>query len=241
MAQYLVLALTRGPRPWLILISLAGWGLLLGAAQMLSIPAFCGTFPALDHAVSRQGVEQVLLFNPPRQLLSSWWLMLLAMMPLLLVHPLDYVWRRSLLRKRWQAVALFVIGFSAIWTLAGVVLMALTVGARVILGFSPMDTLIVALGVCLVWQASPFKQACLNHCHNQPRISAFGLDFFKDCLRYGMVSAGWCVGSCWALMLLPMLAEQGHVPLMLVSMGWMLRERFKRPRPVRWHWPRLFR
>ncbi|MCU1752076.1 DUF2182 domain-containing protein [Pseudomonas sp. 6D_7.1_Bac1] len=244
MAQYLVIALIRGPRPWLILISLAGWGLLLGAAQMLSIPAFCGTFPALDHAVSRQGIEQALLFNPPRQLLSSWWLMLLAMMPLLLIHPLDYVWRRSLLRKRWQAVALFVIGFSAIWTLAGVVLMGLTVGARVILGFSPMDTFIVGLGVCLIWQASPFKQACLNHCHYQPRISAFGLDFLKDCLKYGMVSAGWCVGSCWALMLLPILAEQGHVSLMLLSMGWMLFERFKSPRPVRWHWPfqlRLFR
>jgi predicted metal-binding membrane protein len=240
MAQYLILALTRGPRPWLILISLAGWGLLLSAAQMLSIPAFCGTLPVLDYAASWQGIEQALLFNPPRQLLSSWWLMLLAMMPLLLVHPLDYLWRRSLLRKRWQAVVLFVIGFSAIWTLAGVVLMGLTVGARVMLGFSPMDTLIVALGVCLIWQASPFKQACLNHCHHQPRISAFGLDFLKDCLKYGMVSAGWCVGSCWALMLLPMLAEQGHLPLMLLSMGWMLWERFKSPRPVRWYWPRLF-
>lgn len=244
MAQYLVIALTQGARPWLILISLAGWGVLLGAVQMLSIPAYCGTFPALEHAASWARIEQALLFNPPRQLLSSWWLMLLAMMPLLLIHPLEHVWQRSLSRKRWQAVLLFVLGFVAVWTLAGMVLMTVTVGARVILGGSQLITFVAALGVCLVWQASPLKQMCLNRCHYQPRISAFGFDFVRDCLRYGAVSGGWCIGSCWPLMLLPMLVEQGHLPMMLLAMGWMLLERMQRAQPPRWHSPfhlRLFR
>ncbi len=240
MGAYLIQAVTRGFLPWLILISLAGWGLLLGSVQMLSIPAFCGALVPLAYAASWQGIEQALLFNPPRQLVVSWLSMLLAMTPLLLVYPLTYVWQRSLLRKRWQAVVLFVLGFTSVWTLAGLLLMTLVVAARVMFGVSQAMAFVVTLAVCLVWQASPLKQRYLNRCHHQPRISAFGWGFIKDCLAYGVVSAGWCVGSCWALMLLPMLAEQGHVPLMLVSMGWMLWERFKRPRPVRWYWPRLF-
>lgn len=237
MRPYLVQALTRGSRPWLMLLSLAGWGLLLGSAGMLSIPSFCGSMALLDYAAGWQGIEQALLFNPPRQLLGSWLLMLLAMTPMLLVHPLAYVWQRSLLRKRWQAVALFVLGFVTVWTLAGLLLLTLVVVARVMLGVAPLTAFAATLAVCLLWQASPIKQRCLNQCHYRPRISAFGLGFIRDCLMYGVVSGLWCIGSCWPLMLLPMLAEQGHLPLMLLGMAWMLFERLRNPRPALWSWP----
>ncbi|APC18691.1 hypothetical protein BLL42_24370 [Pseudomonas frederiksbergensis] len=243
MGPYLIQVVTRGFLPWLILISLAGWGLLLGSVQMLSIPAFCGAFVPLAYAASWQGIEQVLLFNPPRQLVVSWLLMLLAMTPLLLVHPLTYVWQRSLLRKRWQAVVLFVLGFASVWTLAGLLLMTSVIAARVMFGVSQAMAFVVTLAVCLVWQASPLKQRYLNRCHHQPRISAFGWGFIRDCLAYGVTSGGWCIGSCWALMLLPMLAEQVHLPMMLLAMGWMLLERLQRTQPARWRWPfqlRLF-
>jgi len=235
MGPYLVQAMTRGFLPWLILISLAGWGLLLGSVQMLSVPAFCGAFVPLGQAASWQGIEQALLFNPPGQLLLSWLLMLQAMTPLLLLHPLAYVWQRSLLRKRWQAVLLFVLGFASVWTLAGLLLMALVVAARVMFGVSEAMAFFGTLAVCLVWQASPLKQRYLNRCHYQPRISAFGWPFIKDCLAYGVLGGAWCVGSCWPLMLLPMLAEQGHLPIMLLCTGWMVVERFQRPRPPQWH------
>lgn len=237
MGQYLVLALTRGSRPWLLLLSLAGWGWLLGSAGMLSIPSFCTSLPLAGYALGWQGIEQALLFNPPRQLLLAWLLMLLAMTPMLLVHPLTYVWQRSLLRKRWQAVALFLLGFATVWTLMGLLLMTVVVLSRVWLGVSETPAFIACLALCLAWQASPIKQRCLNHCHHQPRISAFGLGFVRDCLGFGLSSGLWCIGSCWPLMLLPMLAEQGHVALMALCMGWMLYERMQRPRPAHWHWP----
>ncbi len=236
MGRNLVLFLSRGSRPWLILISLAGWGWLLGGVRMLSVPAFCGTWPS-GYTASWQGIEQVLLFNPPLALLGDWTLMLLAMMPLLLAHPLEYLWRVSLSRKRWQALCLFVVGFGSVWTLAGVGLLAVAVSTRVLLGVEPSMALVGGLLICLLWQASPAKQRSLNHCHHQPRISVFGSAFLKDCLKYGVVSGAWCVGSCWALMLLPMLAEQGHLALMLLTMAWMVLERLQRNREPQWGWP----
>ncbi|BBP77473.1 hypothetical protein CCU68_25725 [Pseudomonas gingeri NCPPB 3146 = LMG 5327] len=239
MGRYLLLFLTRGSRPWLIVISLAGWGWLVGGVQRLSVPAFCGTWPTLGYAASWQGIEQALLFNPPGQLLGGWSLMLVAMMPLLMVHPLEYLWRTSLSRKRWQALGLFVIGFGSVWVLAGVGLLSLVVSVRVLLGIEPSGVFLLGLSICLLWQASPVKQHSLNRCHHQPRISAFGFGFVTDCLRFGVVSGVWCVSSCWALMLLPMLMEQGHLVLMAFVMVWMLLERFLRNRPPHWRWPFL--
>ncbi|MGY2226799.1 copper chaperone [Pseudomonas gingeri] len=233
--------LTRGSRPWLILVSVAGWMCLVGNGQMLSVPAFCGDFSLLGYGSGWQGIEQALLFNPPDQLLSSWWLMLLAMMPLLLAQPLDYLWRRSPARKRWQAIGLFVLGFAATWTLAGVLLMASVVGARVLVGLPAPVAFVGALLLCVVWQASPAKQRCMNRCHEQLHLSASGWAFIKDCLEYGVVSGGWCIGACWALMLLPMLVEQGHLALMLLTMAWMVLERLQRNRAPQWHWPFLLK
>ncbi|KIH83152.1 DUF2182 domain-containing protein [Pseudomonas batumici] len=237
MGRYLLLFLSKGSRPWLILISLAGWGWLLGGVQRLSGPAFCGAWPSLGYTASWQGIEQVLLFNPPQVLLGGWTLMLLAMMPLLLAHPLEHLWRVSLSRRRWQALGLFVLGFGSVWTLAGVGLLTVAVGVRVLLGIEPLTALVGGLLICLLWQASPAKQRSLNRCHHQPRISAFGFAFLRDCLKYGVVSAVWCVGSCWAVMLLPMLAEQGHLLLMLLTMAWMVLERLQRNRVPQWRWP----
>ncbi|NBF04582.1 hypothetical protein GV819_20075 [Pseudomonas sp. Fl5BN2] len=236
MGTYLQL-LGRGVVPWLLLASLTGWGWLLGSSAMLSIPAFCGSLPLAGYALGWQGIEQALLFNPPGQLLLAWLLMLLAMTPLLLVRPLVYICQRSLRRRRWQAVLLFVLGFVAVWTLVGLLLMSLVVGAQVWLGLSATQSVTGAVILSLLWQASPVKQHCLNQCHRQPRISAFGMDFIGDCLGFGVSTGGWCVGSCWPLMLLPMLAQQGHVVLMLLCMVWMLYERLLQARPVRWYWP----
>ncbi|WP_248796273.1 DUF2182 domain-containing protein [Pseudomonas sp. MWU13-2105] len=236
-SYFLVAALIQGSRRWLTLISLVGWGWLAGGVRDLSVPAFCGSWPPPGYTASLQGIEQALLFNPPLALLGGWTLMLLAMMPLLLAHPLEHLWRVSLSRRRWQALGLFVVGFGSVWILAGAGLLAMTVGARVLLGGEPSRALIGGLLICLLWQASPAKQRCLNRCHHQPRISAFGFGFFRDCLKYGVVSGAWCVGSCWALMLLPMLAEQGHLLLMLLTMAWMVLERLQRNRVPQWRWP----
>ena len=61
-------------------------------------------------------------------------------------------------------------------------------------------------------EVSPIKQRCLNRCHADPEISAFGVAADIDALRFGTMHGIWCAGSCWALMLCPMLAHVGANP-----------------------------
>jgi predicted metal-binding membrane protein len=61
----------------------------------------------------------------------------------------------------------------------------------------------VTLTVAGVFQLSTFKRRCLHHCRAVtdvcPHASQYGLkEIWQQGLRYGL----WCLGSCWAIMLL---------------------------------------
>src|SRR5262245_19002561 len=55
---------------------------------------------------------------------------------------------------------------------------------------------------------------------------------FEFELSHGAV----CVGACWALMLLPLLAGQGHVLTMLAVMPFAFAERLEDAAPLAWRW-----
>ena len=56
------------------------------------------------------------------------------------------------------------------------------------------------------------------------------------CPGFGITHAVWCVGSCWALMLLPLLVSHGHIAVMAAVALWLAAERLDRPRTPRWRW-----
>ena len=89
--------------------------------------------------------------------------------------------------------------------------------------------------VAFVWQCSPVKQRCLNRSHNHRELAAFGIPADLDALRFGITHGAWCVGSCWALMLLPMLLSRWHFPAMAVVAFVMISERLEQPKPLSWH------
>ena len=93
---------------------------------------------------------------------------------------------------------------------------------------------VVVGNVAFVWQCSPVKQRCLNRGHNHRELAAFGMAADLDVVSFGLMHALWCVGSCWALMLLPMLVLQGHFVAMALVTFVMNSERLERPRPVNW-------
>jgi predicted metal-binding membrane protein len=179
-------------------------------------------------------MEAALLLNPPAGLAWPWLTMLLAMMPPLLARPVAHLWERSLARRRLRAIALFAAGYVAVWMLAGIVLMMAAIALKTLVGAAFLPAPAVAVAIALLWQATPVKQACLNRCHRLPRLSAFGLAADRDCLRYGLVAAFWCVGTCWALMLVPLVADQAHAAVMAVSAVVLLAERAAPARPLRW-------
>ena len=166
-------------------------------------------------------------------LLIGWALMLTAMMAPLVIPALRQVHARSLRSRRWRAVSLVTVAHAAVWTVAGIVLLAVASALRSVTGHADLAVLL-GLVAALSWQLSPLKQYCLNrHCAHPP-ISSFGSAADRDALRFGSTHAAWCLGSCWALMLVSLLAPAWHVAVMLVVSVWMWVEPLDRPERPTW-------
>ncbi|HEX6864685.1 MAG TPA: DUF2182 domain-containing protein [Thermoanaerobaculia bacterium] len=225
------LARVRNP---VLLLTAAAWIWLLADPGGSMVHAHC---PALlSGSLPRAELLPMLLaMNPPASLAAGWALMLAAMMAPALILPIHHVRLQSFKRRRARATALFVGGYAAVWMAVGGVLLAAALAA----GSLAPDSYLPAAGVILlaiVWQFSPVKQRCLNRCHAHRELAAFGAAADLDALRFGASHGIWCAGSCWALMLAPMLLPQGHVAAMAVVTVLTVSERLERPSPPRWRW-----
>lgn len=160
---------------------------------------------------------------------SGWFVMVVAMMFPVLVDPLCHVYVRSFAERRMRAMALFSLGYCAVWVAAGVVLTALA--------FVPAGVAVVVAGI---WQCSPVKQRCLNRCHAHRELAAFGMAADRDSFWFGVSHGAWCVGSCWALMLVPLLV-QAHLSVMAVVTVLIFCERLEVPEVPCWRWRGLGR
>jgi predicted metal-binding membrane protein len=164
---------------------------------------------------------------------TGWMLMLVAMMTPALIPPVRHIHLRSFAHRRPRAIALFAIAYAAIWIAAGALLIALARAFTLIPPQSYLPAAAVIL-VAFVWQCSPVKQRCLNRCHSHTELPAFGAAADLGALRFGVTHGIWCVGACWALMLIPMLLPRGHVIAMAAATVLIVSERLEQPRPLRW-------
>jgi len=217
--------LAEPPMPALILVSLFAWlALLLGGHNM--------------HGSEHHHIVFDDIFPMLVQSAWPWFLMILAMMSPLHANAIQHLWARSLSRRRIRAIIVFAIAYLAVWMLAGAVLI---LGAKLLevqsreAGTAPLIGLLIAF----IWQASPWKQICLNHCHWVTRLSLSGLAADLDCLRFGLVKGCWCVGSCWALMFVSLVSGSVGLPLMLVVSLYLFIEQYLPARPPRWGNPLL--
>jgi predicted metal-binding membrane protein len=215
----------------LLSISAVAWLLLAVEPNGIAMPVYCsaapmGTMPALS------SVATLVALNPPTSMAAGWALMLAAMMVPTLIGPVRHLRDRSFARRRLRAVGIFAVAYAAIWMAAGVLLLEAAVVLRLVV---PDTTLLFAVGVvALVWQFSPAKQRCLNRCHARPALAAFGYAADAGALRFGLMQGIWCVGSCWALMLLPIVVVGWYVAAMAAVALWLFAERLDTPAPPRW-------
>jgi predicted metal-binding membrane protein len=215
-----------------LLVSALAWTVLVAAPHDASIVVSC-RIAGSHGAAPPASLQMLLAMNPPGVLAAGWMLMLVAMMAPALILPLHQLRIRSLARRRARTVALFVAAYAAIWVAAGagLMLMALVIAA---LAPQPLVAALAAIGGALLWQCSPIKQRCLNRCHAQPELAAFGRAADVDALRFGARHGLWCVGSCWALMLVPVLLPRGHLVAMAAVTVLVCAERLERPRLPSW-------
>lgn len=220
------LARVRNP---VLLLSAAAWIVLVldPGGSMTHAHAHCHSMPA--------SLSSLLAMYSPASLAAGWGLMLVAMMAPALILPINHLRLRSFKRRRARATVLFVAGYAAIWMAAGGVLLTGILAVRLFAPTSYLPAAAVTL-IAIVWQLSPVKQRCLNRCHAHTGLAAFGVAADLDALRFGVSHGVWCVGSCWALMLAPMLLPQGHVAGMAIVTVLTCSERLEHPRPPGWRW-----
>ena len=215
----------------MLFFSVAAWMLLFLEPSLVPLPVLC---PAGMQTMPSSASLQMQVISRPSSFAMDWVLMLAAMMAPLLIAPVRHVRDRSFSRRRARATGQFVAAYVAIWIAVGVILLALVMAAR--LATSESSFLLAITAVALIWQFSPIKQRCLNRCHSHPALAAFGLPADLDALRFGLTHGIWCVGSCWALMLLPLVVSRGHLALMAAITLWFAAERLETPNPPRWRW-----
>jgi predicted metal-binding membrane protein len=222
---------------WLVVLvatSLVAWSVVAFAGSDLTLPALCsaGTLGGVPLSAS---FALALVVNAPAKLACDWALMVAAMMSPLVITPLQHLRDRSFAKRRARAALLFVGGYALVWMAAGAALVAVALATR-LAAPAPLVGLGAAAALALAWQVSPAKQWCLNRCHRRPPLAAFGVAADRDAFVFGLTNGAACVGTCWALMLLPLLAGPGHLWAMIAVSLFVFAERLESPAPLGWRW-----
>lgn len=235
-ARALAYGFARPPWPWLFAV--AGFGLILSAFAegRSALVALCGDGTVRLLATLGWRGTLTLMADPDQiaRLVADWILMLLAMMPPLLAASLTYVWRSSLPRRRTAAVCWFVVGYGAVWMMSGPILAGVGLLLQLLAGDA---ALVVACLLAAIWSASPVQRRALNRGHRVRHIGVFGWMAYRDCLTFGVIHGGWCLVSCWAWMVVPLVAGSWHFPAMVLVGLVMLGERLTLPSEPRWRVP----
>jgi len=138
--------------------------------------------------------------------LAMWALMMTAMM-LPAVAPVASLYAQTIRSDRWARVPLFVVGYLMVWALAGLPAYASLRIVDHVAGGSNAAMRTIAVRVLVaasIYQFTPLKTLCLRHCRSPlAQLLQFGnvkgrVRDVKVALRH----AGYCLGCCWALMVL---------------------------------------
>lgn len=141
--------------------------------------------------------------------LTMWVVMMVAMMfptiaPVVLAH-------RMVVRKRGEGAlptVTFVGGYLAVWTFIGVVPLAAFFGFRHLSGATAQSRWVPTVGgfvlaIAGAYQFTRWKMLCLKACRS-PMTFLMTHDFRKGArgaFRAGLSHGAYCLGCCWALML----------------------------------------
>ena len=162
----------------------------------------------------------------PALLYATGWLLMIAAMMLPTTLPLLEIFRRIVTGRpdSKRLVALVVCGYACVWLAFGLVahaadwLVHALVAAIPRLATNGWVVGATVLGAAGLFQFSALKYRCLEKCRTPFGFVVErwrGKSPLREALRLGASHGAFCVGCCWALMLLMFVVGSG-------SMGWML-------------------
>lgn len=154
------------------------------------------------------------------------WLLMLSAMMLGTTVPLLNIFRRLTQTRpdRHRLLALVLLGYFSVWTLFGVGAHALDAGLHVMAIQMTWMTVHARLFGAMIlatagaWQFSSLKYRCMDRCRSPVVFVTehwHGVNEGRASLMLGVHHGIFCIGCCWALMLLMFAVGTG-------SIGWML-------------------
>jgi predicted metal-binding membrane protein len=135
------------------------------------------------------------------------WTLMMAAMMLPSVTPTASLYVKTFRDNRTMRIAGLVAGYLAVWAAAGLPAYGLAWLAGWLTGIHPSAAHVLAVAVfasCGVYQLSSLKDRCLAHCRSPLGLLLHYGSYrgrSRD-LRVGVHHGGYCVGCCWALMLI---------------------------------------
>lgn len=216
--------LFRCPNFFLVSIALVCWGVLLSMphSYMPNMPSSHDML-GMSHQAS-----------PSFDSFIYWSVMVFCMMLPTLSTPLMYVWNKAFTPYQLVNCLSFVLIYTLTWSLFGQATLLMIGHLQQYIEMNLIFDVVIFIG--LVWQASPYKQYANIARHRMQAINPFSS--IRSCAKFGFVHAIWCIGSCWAIMLLPMLTPY-HVAMMIVATGMIFYEYSKPYQRPRWRVPFL--
>jgi predicted metal-binding membrane protein len=158
------------------------------------------------------------------------WTVMMAAMMLPSVAPVASLYARSVSGRRTLRLALFTSGYLIVWAAAGVA--AFAIGSA-IANLADVDARLgTAAGVaaylaCGLYQLSPLKYRCLSNCRSPLSLFLKYSSYqgsLRD-LRVGLHHGAFCLGCCWALMVVLLALGAMSVVPMLILAGVVLTEK----------------
>ena len=154
--------------------------------------------------------------------LVAWTVMMAAMM-LPSVAPVASLYARSISGRRALRLTLFTGGYLGVWASTGIIAFALgALIGRLAAGDARLATAagVIAYLGCGLYQLSPLKYRCLAHCRS-PLSLFLKYSSYQGALRDFRVGAhhgAYCLGCCWALMIVLLaLGAMSVVPLLILA------------------------
>ena len=165
------------------------------------------------------------------------WTLMMAAMMLPSVTPVATLYARTVQGNRTARIAGLVAGYLAVWALAGLPAYGLAWLAGWLAGRHPsaaQGAAVAVFALCGAYQLSPLKDRCLAHCRSPLGLLLHYGSYrgrLRD-LRVGVHHGGYCLGCCWALMLILVAVGVMNVAAMVGLAALVLTEKTWRRGPA---------
>ena len=183
------------PEWWVYAVAAMAWLVLLGMSALMTMP--------MDH----HGMSGAMSTSPSSwaEHWSHWLLMVLAMMLPVAARQVRGVAQRSIWSRRQRSAVFFVLGYVALWSAVG----ALLVGVVVATGLDDgaTDLLVVSLLLAAAWQTSAPRRRLVRRCEALKLGAPSGLAGDVDCTRAGLRAGVRCLQECWPAMIAMALSQ----------------------------------